>query len=86
MRSWLQNQFHFLPIKHSYKFIHNALTGLGIIILLKFGRLSPNVTLKNRSGSYKLNQLLVVYTHISLVSIHQLVQKKPGTQMSVMLV
>ena len=79
----------FLPKLHSYKFIHNSLTGLGdlaetIIILLKFGSLSPNVTLKNRSRSYKLNQLLIVYTHISLVKICQLVQKKPGTQMSVM--
>ena len=29
MRSRLQNQFHFLPKIHSYKFIHNSLTGLG---------------------------------------------------------
>ena len=32
------------------------------------------MTLKNRSGSYKLNQLLFAYTHISLVRIRQLVQ------------
>ena len=74
---------------HPYKFIHNSITGLGdlaeiIIILLKFGSLSPNVTLKNRSMSYKLNQLLIVCTQISLLKIRQLVQKKPGTQMSVM--
>ena len=56
----------------------------GIFISLKFVSLNPNLTLKNRSGSYKLNQLLIVYTHISLARIHQLVQKKPGTQMSVM--
>ena len=36
--------------------------------------------LKIRSGSYKLNQLLIVYIYISLVWIRQLVQKKPGTQ------
>ena len=46
------------------KDIHiNSLTGLGdlaIIILHKFGSLSPNVTLKNRSGSYKPNQLIIV--------------------------
>ena len=55
MRSGLQNQFHFLPKIHSYKFIHNSLTGLGdleetIIILLKFGSLSPNVTLEISQG------------------------------------
>ena len=83
----LRNESVFLPKLHSYKFIHNLLTGLGdlaetIIILLKFGSLSPNATLKNRSRSYKLNQLLIAYTHISLVKTRQLVQKKPGTQMS----
>ena len=35
--------------------------------MIKFGSLCPNVTLKNRSGSYKLSQLLIVYAHISLV-------------------
>ena len=72
----------FLPKIHSYQFIRNSLTGLGDHYFLKFGSLSPNVTLKNRSGSYKLNELLIVYTHISLVRIRQFVQKKPGTQMS----
>ena len=89
MRSRLQNQFHFLLKIHSYKVIHIPLTSLGnlaetIISLLKFGSLSPNVTLKNGSESYKLNQLLIVYTHVSLVRIRQLVEKKPATQMSVM--
>ena len=60
----------FLPKLQSHKFIHISLTGLGdlaetIIILLKYGSLSPNVTLKNRSRSYKLNELLIVYIHIS---------------------
>ena len=60
MRSRLFNQFYCLNYIHI-----NSLTGLGdlaetIIILLKFGSLSPNVTLKNRSVSYKLNQLLIV--------------------------
>ena len=84
VRSRLQNQFHFfLKCIHINSFTIHWLDW-GIIISLKFGSLSPNVTLKNRSGSCKLNQLLIVYTHISLVRIHQLVQKKPGTQMSVM--
>ena len=90
MRSRSQNQFLFLPKIHSYKFIHNSLTGLEdlaetVIILLTFGSLSSNVTFKNRPRSYKLNSLLIVYTHISLEGIRQLVQKKPSTQTSVVI-
>ena len=80
MRSRSQNQFLFLPKIHSYKFIHNSLTDLAnlaktIIILPKFGSSSPSVTLKNSSRPYKPSELLIVYTHISLVRIRPLVQK-----------
>ena len=34
------------------------------------------MTLNSRTGSYKLNQLLIVYTHISLVRIRQLVSEE----------
>ena len=85
MRSRLENQFHFLPKMHSYKFIHNSLTGLGDHYFAQIWKLKSQCDLEKLVRVIQTQSALnCIYTHISGVRIRQLVQQKPGIQMSVM--